>query len=530
MLTYENVVSYRSDHENNFNQILETLNKHFIKARDDNKINIYMTKYRVKTADSLYLKTKKDNTSNLYEINDIAGYRIVCLFEQDLLSVHNFILDSLSKLGYKVTHFKYFNWEEESIIKCLIDKIGIIDKSIEILPKNKPSKYKSIHYLIEYNQGSRLYTFEIQLRTLLQDVWGELEHALKYKQGNIHPHIKTSFILLARDLENNDLLMTHLRTISDKERVGHLYSMERGGPVNYYGYENDLIPDNFKSGEIGDCYNSYTEFMSRLDIRDKKHSLIQKARELYDAIGNKITHHMSSCDIKIKYFMQMEDAFLRFWEGGEGQLDNALKIYKQLEDEFRNNYILHFRMGEIYFIKGEIVKALVSFDYCENLLAKMAQVDLNNHFRVKFKLAYIYWLLGQEYITYTLQAIKDAEKIFNENQTLFTDLEKCKILNNLCSYHLDNYLITKSDDDYKIALEHLKNLESYIKQEEANANTLDTIAWFYYKLFLKDGNPDNLERAKQLCQLIGDRENYSTFKITSLNIHINHIQEIMCAK
>lgn len=389
---------------------------------------------------------------------------------------------------------------------------------------------KSIHYLIEYNSGGHRYVIEIQLRTLLQDVWGELEQALKYKQGNIHPHIQNSFILLARDLENNDSLMTHLKTISDKERVGHLYSMERGGPINYYGYEEILISEQFKSGELGNCYRPYIEFMMGVDVRGEKKESFKKARVLYEALRNKITLDIMEQDNKIKYFIQMEDAFLRFWEGGEGQLDKALRIYHEMEEEFKDHYILHFRMGEIYFIKGDIVKALVSFDRCEDLLDKMEQSDHLNHYRVKLKLAYIYWLLGPEYIDFSLQAIKEAENIFKENPELFNDVDKGKLLNNLTSYNLDKYLITGDDKDYEIALEQLRNLEEFFNIEEANANMLDTIAWFHYKIYLKEGKREKLESAKKLCQLIGERGNYSTFKITSLNIHINHIQEIMCEK
>lgn len=55
-LKYEDIISYRAKHENRCNSILEDLNKIVMKARDDNKINIYMTKYRVKIANSIYLK------------------------------------------------------------------------------------------------------------------------------------------------------------------------------------------------------------------------------------------------------------------------------------------------------------------------------------------------------------------------------------------------------------------------------------------------------------------------------------------
>lgn len=557
-ISYDDILKYLKIHEPTFKSLN---NKTKIKLCPDieerDNIPIYLTKDRVKSADSIYLKVKKNGINNLDTITDFAGFRILCLFDQSLLDIHKFIINKMYD-EFKLSQFKLFNWGSEryshfvnSLEKIVYDK----NKTIAIDKIEKESGYKSIHYLFKQTTNGHDYSIEIQLRTLLQDVWGELEHKLSYKKGNIHPHIKKSFDLLSMDLEKNDLLLSHLKTISEREKIGHLYSLEEGGPINFFGYEDALQPEAFNNEPLKSLYFSYIKFMTEVDLCKNKTTQVKEAREYLGDLSDKISSLMIDNDIKIKYFLEMEKAFLFYWEGGKDNFDKALKIYEalKLEAEFKNHYILYFRMGEIYFIKDEIVKALTLFDLCDRLIQNGCYIEPANLYKAKLKLAYYYWLLGQEYINLSIDIVNEAEIIYEDNQGLFSDLDKTLLYNNVCSYYLERYLITKLkceavifnknekdeekqkaiekiEEDYKIARSKMNALMSIFNEDEASANILDTIAWFNYNIYLKEGDRQFHENAKRYCQLIGRRENLSTFKITSLNIHINHIQEIMGAK
>lgn len=546
-ISYEQIAKFCEENNDKFEGLLNAIDKKMSHGRDKKGIPIYSTKLRIKSSNSIYLKTKrdKDKINNLWDITDYAGYRILCLFEQNFYDIHKYIIISL-KDDFILTQFKIFNWwdkEYERMISKLTDYVHSSYANVDIvINPSKTSGYKSIHYLFKQDIAGKEYFIEIQLRTLLQDVWSELEHSLSYKQGNIHPHIKKSFALLARDIETNDSLMTHLKSISDKERASFLYSMEKAGPVNYFPYEPEKIPDIFEQGELEEYYEKYIALMSKLNLREDKDRQ-EEAQQFFDMMCEKITIKMQK-DKKIKYFIKMEDAFLNYWKGN---LDEALNTYGEIEKEFKDHYILQFRMGEIYFAKGEIEKALVSFDHCEKLPMQGSDLEKFNRYRINLKLAFIYWLLGSEYIDFTIEKINEAENIYQECIQLIPDQKEsfCNLLNNICAYHLDRYLIAKQKGDtkakghkkmiqdyYKVAISKLKRLEKYLKSNKLreNANALDTIAWFYYNIYLNDGNPINLQIAKTKCQLIGERENRSTFWMTSSNIQQNHIQEIMCAK
>ena len=197
---------------------------------------MYLTKCRIKKPESVYLKTKLHDIRDLEKITDYAGYRVLCLFEQEIPEIHECLISIFVNNSFKPVGFKLLDWPDERQKDFLSKKITESFPDIEVETEAKESGYKSIHYIVTQKIGDTTYSVEVQLRTLLQDVWGELEHSLSYKKSGIHPHIKRSFILLSRDLATMDMLMRHLKDISDKEQVGRLYSAEDVGPNKYFGY------------------------------------------------------------------------------------------------------------------------------------------------------------------------------------------------------------------------------------------------------------------------------------------------------
>ncbi len=86
MYTYEEVEQHLNNIVSDTKQALGALEEAIVNERDDNGLPVYLTKYRVKSIGSLYLKTKRKNKS-LDEITDMGGFRVLCLFEQDIFQV-----------------------------------------------------------------------------------------------------------------------------------------------------------------------------------------------------------------------------------------------------------------------------------------------------------------------------------------------------------------------------------------------------------------------------------------------------------
>jgi len=105
------------------------------------------------------------------------------------------------------------------------------------------------------------------------------------------------------------------------------------------------------------------------------------------------------------------------------------------------------------------------------------------------------------------------------------------LINNRCWYYLEKYIITKTDKDFEIAKREIVELEGLIKADDnVSSNAFDTIAWFYYQSYLRDGSRSNLKIAKDYCQKIESSENKAVYAFLSRNIQRNHILEIMNTK
>ena len=125
---------------------------------------------RVKSIVSILDKMQRKNLSmNDIEkkIEDIAGIRIICQFEEDIETVAS-LIQNRSDMTIK---------SEKNYLKHV-----------------KQSGYRSLHLIIYYTvetlNGPRKLQAEIQIRTMAMDFWATIEHSLQYKyKGDMPPHV-----------------------------------------------------------------------------------------------------------------------------------------------------------------------------------------------------------------------------------------------------------------------------------------------------------------------------------------------------
>ena len=363
----------------------------------------------------------------------------------------------------------------------------------------------TVKVTVEIGVKKEDFYIEIQLRTLFQDVWAGLEHELVYKKGNVNEHIKRSFKLLAKDLENNDSLIDTLKRISDKEISIEEYQSKSRGPHKYFDYEKELIADDFYTdSEIKKCFDEYKKYiLDQPDIIDK--TWTDKALEKYREIGKCFTSDEKENNLSIEYLLEMEKAYLHFCNGN---YKDALDIYNTQKRKHEDRYVIHFRIGEINLAYGKIEEALVNFDTSENILSKKYNINLENYYRIKVNLAYTYWSLGKAFIHLSLQKINEAKELYARVDKNHLDKFSYENLaNNLCYYNLEYFiklneelkLISVKTTKYKNTLKlrdsvlatlknRFKSFEEIINRKKLPSNLYDTAAWYYYQMYLLEKN------------------------------------------
>lgn len=155
--------------------------------------------FRIKDRESLSRKIdrKNDKYSSLGDITDIAGVRVITYYTEDVKKVAEIV-------------------ERE----FLVDRENSIDKRDALEPDR--FGYCSVHYVVEMSQerlNLREYQAyeglkcEIQIRSVLQHAWAEIEHDLGYKSEIAIPkRIRRNFSRLAGLLEIADKEFQEIRS------------------------------------------------------------------------------------------------------------------------------------------------------------------------------------------------------------------------------------------------------------------------------------------------------------------------------
>ena len=106
------------------------------------------------------IETIKTRLKSMEEnLDDIAGVRVICSFQEDIYT----------------------------LAKCLLDQDDIeLLETKDYIKNPKPSGYRSLHLIVRvpiFLQNEKcLMKVEVQLRTIAMDFWASLEHKLRYKK------------------------------------------------------------------------------------------------------------------------------------------------------------------------------------------------------------------------------------------------------------------------------------------------------------------------------------------------------------
>lgn len=256
----------------------------------DNKIWIHYINSRIKERDSLCRKidARIDKYSTLSDITDICGIRIITYLDSDVNKVAEIIENEF-----------------------LVDTDNSIDKR-----KHDSDKfgYMSLHYVVWLNNQRGTITenikfkwlkLEIQVRSILQHAWAEIEHDLGYKwQFAIPEHFKRNFNRLAALLETADIEFNRLKQelwIYEKQVWDDIKEMPNEVLIN----QASLLSFNMNC-EIFEIarkiiqQNSGCTFYEKIDLQGELERFelfnIKTIGELDDLISQNKKHYLSYVD------------------------------------------------------------------------------------------------------------------------------------------------------------------------------------------------------------------------------------------
>lgn len=115
------------------------------------------------------IEITKDNI--FQEITDLIGVRVLHLYQDQFEMINNAINQKIATGDWVfVEQPKAYTWDPES--ESYYQKLGL---ETEV----RDTFYTSIHYLVKPNNPNQV-CCEIQVRTLFEEIWGEIDHTINY--------------------------------------------------------------------------------------------------------------------------------------------------------------------------------------------------------------------------------------------------------------------------------------------------------------------------------------------------------------
>lgn len=107
----------------------------------------------------------------LQSVTDLAGVRVLHLHTQQFADIHNAVMSHVNG-GFWVLREKpiAYSWDPETTQYF---------RSLGLKAVTRETYYTSVHYVVKPHAKTNL-SCEIQVRTLFEEIWGEIDHSLNY--------------------------------------------------------------------------------------------------------------------------------------------------------------------------------------------------------------------------------------------------------------------------------------------------------------------------------------------------------------
>jgi ppGpp synthetase/RelA/SpoT-type nucleotidyltranferase len=123
------------------------------------------------------------------KIEDLAGIRLLHLHGSQMPDINRLIHIVVDEHRYKLVRKPVaYTWDQEAADAF---------KAMGITPHNNPKSYTSVHYIIKANQKTD-YRCELQVRTLMEELWGEVSHSVDYPEESESRACREQLKALAR--------------------------------------------------------------------------------------------------------------------------------------------------------------------------------------------------------------------------------------------------------------------------------------------------------------------------------------------
>jgi putative GTP pyrophosphokinase len=201
------------DHESKRYQLTQAAN--YISSMLQQVPDVHSIKYRLKTSDGLVAKIirKKiespdrivDIGNYEIEITDLIGVRALHLFKGQWKPISDYAKNQGKEIEQPVAYHRAGDAEE--ILQAFRDS--------GLRTEVRAVGYRSVHHVISCAMGMKTHPVEIQIRTVFEEAWAEIDHIVRYPRKTDNPELSGYLKLFNSFAGTADDMGTYLMTLRE---------------------------------------------------------------------------------------------------------------------------------------------------------------------------------------------------------------------------------------------------------------------------------------------------------------------------
>ncbi|TDO72997.1 ppGpp synthetase/RelA/SpoT-type nucleotidyltransferase [Flavobacterium chryseum] len=181
-----------------FNSLMKTPNVHSVRYRIKEAEHVIEKIIRKRIRDPNQIITIENYKS---ELTDLIGLRALHLFKEEWNSIHEFITSTWELKEKPVANYRD---GDSSDYKKEFEKL---DCDV----KEHKYGYRSVHYIVETKPAKETYFAEIQIRTIFEEAWSEIDHTIRYPYDQDNPVFGQFLLILNRLAGSADEMGTFIQ-------------------------------------------------------------------------------------------------------------------------------------------------------------------------------------------------------------------------------------------------------------------------------------------------------------------------------
>lgn len=331
---------------------------------------------------------------SIKDVTDVCGFRYISLYQSSIAAIIERLLRSVHLNNATASPFRHTAGLEIeihtsrqpgdplSIVGAVQEVVANWNKNLKIKVRESRTGYSSVHLIIpcvigKGEHSDTLVPIEFQIRSVLEEVWGQLDHKLRYgsSRGTVgaerwHLHLNVLKAHFDACIQYIDLIkiQSEERELAPPIEVKNS-TLTIESPETELERLRDLPPA--VSARVREAYELWKQADASQQFGGDA-GLYRRAADAFSAFVAGCPDEVHDPDLsrQFSFTARLERAYLLMFTGDQEELAEARRIYEGLIEDAPSDATAYYRLGQVLARQSRLDDAIMRFDQTIGLISE----------------------------------------------------------------------------------------------------------------------------------------------------------------